>query len=230
MFNLAIAIFSLVAGSTGWVNTYFGCNGKFTGIMEVWQGIDSYLQQVDQNLCGPGCECYISNTQPFTTNPTIAPIFNSWSKTATNTGAINFQGCPSQVQQNAYLTAVKNDQLFDPSGNFDAGKFVGYMSRVERQFGCAGWCNVTYVNTNTQQTTAMFKYMFTDINNGPPANFGCLNSVMDWLPGYLKAFGSVTMVLVGLQLIVFALSICQCWARERDHEHQIPHHHDDNRK
>jgi len=31
-------------------------------------------------------------------------------------------------------------------------------------------------------------------------------------------------------MIVLAMAISQCWARERDHELQIPHHHDDDRK
>jgi hypothetical protein len=230
LFNLAIAIFSLIAGSEGWVNTYFGCNGKFSGVMEVWQGIDSYLQQVDQNLCSPNCPCSITNTQGYTNNPTIAPIFNSWTKTQSNSGAINFQQCSAQIQRNAYLNAVQNDALFDPQGNFDASRFVGYMSRVENKFQCSGWCNITYVDPTKQSTTAMFKYMFNDVNLGPPQNFGCLNSLITWLPPYLKAFGSVTMVLFGLQSIVLILALCQCWARERDHEHQIPHHHDDNRK
>jgi len=70
-------------------------------------------------------------------------------------------------------------------------------------------------------------FFFTDINRGPPLTLGCLDSVIQWLPPYLTAFGSVTMVLAAFQLIVFILALCQCWAREKDHEHQIPHHHDD---
>jgi hypothetical protein len=230
MFNIAIGVFACIAASNGWVNTYFGCNGKFSGILEVWQGIDSYLQQVDQGLCSTACPCYISNVVPFTTNPTVNPIFETWKRTNENSQAINFQGCGNNVQKNAYTQGVKNDPLFDPGANFDATKFSNYMALIENQFSCAGWCNITYVNTNTQQTTAMFKFLFTDINRGPPANLGCLNRLIEWLPPYLMAYGAVTLVLAGLQLIVFILALCQCCARNRDHEHQIPHHHDDNRK
>ena len=73
----------------------------------------------------------------------------------------------------------------------------------------------------------MAKYLFTDINRGPPRYIGCLNEVIQWLPGYLQAFGSMTMLLLGLQIVMLAMLICQYVAREKDHEKQIPHHHDD---
>jgi hypothetical protein len=230
LFNIAIGTFACIGASTGFVNTYFGCNGKFSGIMEVWQGVDSYLQQVDQGLCGPDCPCYISNTVPFTTNPTVFPIYNRWTKSADSSAAVNFQQCSAQVQRTAYVNAVNNDKLFDPTTNFDATKFSNYMGRMENQFQCSGWCNVTYANTNTGQVDAMFKYLFSDVNMGPPQNFGCLNKFIEWLPPYLMAYGAITLLLAGLQLVVFVLALCQCCARSRDHEHQIPHHHDDNRK
>lgn len=230
LFCIAIAIFSFIAGSHGWVNTYFGCNGKFDGVLGMWQGIDSYLQQVDQNFCGPNCPCYISNTNGFTTNSTVAPFYNQWTKTNDRLGNTAYQNCSSQVQSQTYSQAAAKDALFDPNANFDQNSFANYMQRVESRFSCAGWCNVTYFNTNTNTNAAMFKYNFNNINNGPAQNLGCLNSVINWLPPYLNAFGAVTMVLAGFQMIVFALAICQCWARDKDHEHQIPHHHDDNRQ
>jgi len=230
LFNIAIAVLSLIAGSHGWVNTYFGCNGKFDGVLGMWQGIDSYLQQVDQNFCGPNCPCFISNSTAFSNNATVAPFYDNWSKSNVAPGNTAFQNCSAQVQTSTYNVAAQNDALFDPQQNFDPINFGNYMQKVENKFQCTGWCNVTYFNTNSNTNTAMFKYNFNNINSGPVQNLGCLNSLMNWLPPYLMAFGSVTMVLAGFQIIVFALSICQCLARDKDHEHQIPHHHDDNRQ
>ena len=79
-------------------------------------------------------------------------------------------------------------------------KFQDYMANVENEFKCSGWCNVTYTNTNTNTRMVMFKYLYTNVNRGPPRYLGCLNSVIEWLPPYLNGFGSVTMVLAGFQV------------------------------
>lgn len=231
MFNTAIAIFALVAASHGWVNTYLGCNGKFNGVMETWRGIDSYLQRVDQALCSPACPCYFNVTSPFVNNATVAPYYNSWTKTLPNQlGNVAFQECSGQVQSNVINSARAADVYFDPNKEFNTANFFDYMNSVENDFKCAGWCNVTYFNTNTNSDQVMFKYLFSNVNKGVPQRLGCLNSIIEWLPPYLNAWGAVTLVLVGFQLIVFILTLCQCWAREKDHQHQIPHHHDDERK
>lgn len=200
LFNLAVAVFSLVAGSVGWVNTYFGCNGKFDGVLGIWQGIDGYLQQVDMALCSPVCPCLFVNTTGFVNNETVAPYYNNWSKAAVAPGNVAFQNCSAQVQNAVYTNAARSDALFDPDKTFNAPAFMDYMGRVENEFRCSGWCNVTYYNPSLQTTVPMFKYLFTDVNRGPPVFMGCLNSLINWLPAYLKAFGSVTMVLVGLQV------------------------------
>jgi hypothetical protein len=200
IFNFAIAVFALVAGTYGWVNTYLGCNGKFAGVMESWRGIDLYLQQVDQALCSQGCPCYFTNASGYISNTTIAPFYNEWTKSNIPPGHVAFQNCSARIKDNAYNTAVANDVYFDPQREFQKDKFYNYMAQVENDFQCAGWCNVTYVNSETSNRMVMFKYMFTDINRGPPVNLGCLDSVINWLPPYLQAFGAVTMVLAGFQV------------------------------
>lgn len=153
----------LVAGYHGFVNTYFGCNGKFSGMLEMWQGVDSYLQRVDQSLCSKNCPCTFTNTVPFSTNTTVAPYYNKWTKTDTF-GNSAFQNCTVQTQRGVYDQAVKDDSLFDPLKNFDTFNFASYMARVENKFQCAGWCNVTYYDTNTNSSAIMYKYLFTDVN------------------------------------------------------------------
>ena len=154
---------SLISGSHGFVNTYFGCNGKFSGVMEVWEGIDSYLQRVDQALCSPSCPCNIQNTVPFTTNQTVAPYFKNWNTTE-NYGASSFTNCTFAVQESAKKAAEKDDILFNKKKDFNSELFAHYMYKLENKFGCAGWCNVTYVNDKTNAKTTMYKYLFSDVN------------------------------------------------------------------
>lgn len=230
LFNLAIGILSIVAASHGWLNTYFGCNGRFDGLLGVWQGVDTYLQLADQNLCSKACPCMITNSTAFTTNSTVLPYYNQWEKSLSLPGIIAFQNCSNAVQAKTYNDAVRLNRYFDPEGTFVPSKFYDYMNDIEQKFHCNGWCNVTYFNTNTNKNTLMAKYLFSNVNRGPPERFGCLDSIIEWLPPYLNAFGAVTIVLAGCQLIVFALALMQCYAREKDHEEQIPHHHDENRQ
>lgn len=154
---------AIVGAGHGFVNTYFGCNGKFNGVLEMWQGVDAYLQRADQALCSRDCPCLITNTNAFTSNSTVIPYYNAWNKSATF-GSVAFQNCSTQTQYNTYAQAVLDDALFDPKKNFDTQRFARYMSNVEREFQCTGWCNVTYYDTTLNRNMIMYKYLFSDIN------------------------------------------------------------------
>ncbi len=154
---------ALLGANHGFVNTYFGCNGKFNGVLEMWQGIDAYMQRVDEALCSNDCPCSFTNTIPFTSNSTVVPYFDSWTKDPTF-GSIAFQNCSTQTLLNTYSKAVKDEPLFDPKKNFDGQKFARYMSNVENEFKCTGWCNVTYFDNTRNRSMTMYKYLFTDIN------------------------------------------------------------------
>lgn len=49
---------------------------------------------------------------------------------------------------------------------------------------------------------------------------GCLYPILQWLPPYLLAFGSVALVLAGCQLIVLILT--KMLARSKKHEDLRP--------
>jgi len=202
-----------------------------SAIMDTWRGIDSYMQQVDQYLCSNECPCTFTSDAAlaYSTNATLSPYYNRWVSVNIKPGNTRWENCPARIKDLAMREAQSNNPLFNPNNDFDQADFSTYMNNVEREFGCTGWCNVTYVNPQTNQINVMYKYLFSDINLGPPKTVGCLNPIINYLPPYLLAFGSVAMVLVGFQLLTLIMAICQCLAREKDHEHQIPHHHDDNR-
>jgi hypothetical protein len=207
---MSIAILAFVAGHYGWVNTYMGCNGNFKGIMEVWKGIDTYLQKVDQNFCSPRCPCFITNTQSFTKNDTIVEYYNQWTKSNIPPVSIAFQNCTNSAQENTYYQTLADDSTFDPTGVFDQKQFSSYMSAVEMEFECSGWCNVTYVNRNTDKMMVMHKYLFSDINRGVPPKLGCLDSMLGYLPAYLNGWGALAVVIALLQVRIYFIIRLLC--------------------
>ncbi len=229
LWNFAVAVYVLVAGGPGWRSIYEGCQMKYNGVLGQFHNIDTYLQEVDKNMCSPQCPCFISNSSGFSGNSTVTPFYNLWTKTTNPKGAVAFQNCTNELQSFTYKEAMRRDKNFDPEGTFDVIKFQDYFARLENDFGCTGWCDVEYFNPNYNQNVFMAKYLFTDINRGPPVHFGCLNKLMEWLIPMLQAFGAIMIILVATQIGLVTLGLCQAWAREKDHEKQIPHHHDDNR-
>ncbi len=180
--------------------------------MEIWRGIDAYLVNVDQQLCSPECPCYLTNTLPFTDNPSVVSYFNQWTLTPEIYGAVAFQNCTSTVRNSAYSGAITLDPNFDPNSEFNSLRFADYMSRIENEFNCSGWCRINYINRITGQNMVISKYLFTNINRsyiynirGPPQNQGCYYPVINWIIPYLLAWGSVTMVLVGFQVILYKI-------------------------
>lgn len=230
LFCLTIGIYSVVAGRYGWSNTYLGCKMNYNGVLGNFHNIDSYLQITDQILCSASCPCFLPNGNLFTSNSTVSSSYNSWVKVNNPKGATSFTNCSSKLQDYALSEARRRDPNFDLDGSFDAIKFSDYMSRVENDFNCNGWCSVEYYNPDYNKTVLMSKYLFTDINRGPPTYFGCINQLTPWLSGMLQAFGALHILLSSLQGAIFAFTLCQAYAREKDHEKQIPHHHDDNRQ
>lgn len=229
IWNLAIGIFALVSYNVGFVNTYVSCNGQFNGILSVWQGVDTYLQQANNALCSEECPCALTNQTGYVTNSTILPMYKSMNRTDNPNGAISFSNCSDSVRYRALNRAKELDPLLEAEGEFDPLNFAQYMATVENYFSCAGWCNTTYFDTNTNQTTQMFKYLFTDINKGPALHSGCLEPMINWLPGYLGAYGSMTMVLAIVQIGMLGISMMQAKNKEDIVEDKIPHHEENRR-
>ena len=223
IWNLSIGIFALVSYNVGFVNTYLSCNGQFSGIFSVWQGMDTYLQQVNDALCSDKCPCALTNTTGYVTNVTVLSMYKAMNRTDNKNGAVSFADCSDSVRYKTLEKAKEKDPLIESEGIFDPNNFAQYMSTMESYFQCAGWCNTTYKNSKNE-TTTMYKYLFTDINKGPALHSGCLDSMINWLPGYLGAYGSMTMVLAIVQIGLLGLSMMQCKRKENEIEDKIPHY------
>lgn len=226
VWNIAIGVFALVAYRVNFFNTFLSCNSGYDGVLALWNGVDTYLQHANNALCSPNCPCHFTNTSGFLSNINIAPYYDTWNKTNDPAGSIAFPNCSETVKVKALELTRKEDSNLEPMGTFDPDKFAGYMGFVENFFDCTGWCNTTYYDTLNNKTEVFYKYLFSDINRGPPVHTGCLMPMVNWLLPYLGAWGSLTIALSILQLIVFAFTILQCQQKSNEDEDQIPHHED----
>lgn len=208
IFNFCIGIFALVGFNVGFMNTLMGCNkSHFNGVLEIWQGIDSYFQEVATSFCSADCPCDLKNISSFEKNATTSPFVKDWNVSLT--GAVAFQNCSETVQNNTFKNANLSNPYLDPNNTFNQFSFWKYMARVEDFFQCTGWCNTTYTNPISNKTEPMTRYMFSDINKGPVQHIGCIDSIVNWLPGYLGSYGAITMVLGLMQTALFALLVYQ---------------------
>ena len=203
-FNFAIGCLVIAAGSIGYIPLTMGCNAKISGMLEIWDNMDTYLHNVDQALCSKNCPCAFNGS--FTDDMEYASIYKTWVKSNASFGPISFANCTGEVKTNVYEKTKKENEDFDIENTFDVNKFSDYMGMIEEKFNCVGWCSTSY-QINKTNSTKMIKYLFSNINNGIPQHFGCVDQVIEWLPQYLLSNGACTLVQVVFQIIIFILCI-----------------------
>ncbi len=140
-----------------------GCNARITGILEVFQHMDTYMINVDRSLCSPDCPCNIQDKSAFQKNPNTTSSYSTWTLTNQVYGATAFQNCSSAVQANTLAATISQNPQF-PINSFRPNNFHDYMARVEREFNCVGWCNVVYLTSTSTTPITFSKYLFSDIN------------------------------------------------------------------
>jgi hypothetical protein len=165
VFTGAIAILALVGGSVGKIEEYLGCNSKYTGVLDAWKYIDTYLIKVDSNFCTADCPGYFSNPLAYTSNTNAAVYYNLWTKSLDQTGATHFQNCTAAVQQNAVNQFVTARNNAEETKGFKADVFADYWAYIENEFECSGWCTTTYERTvaGVPTTFGMYKYLFSGL-------------------------------------------------------------------
>lgn len=141
----------------------YGCNAKISGILDVWRHMDTYLINVDRALCSVECPCRITNRAIYEINPNTTAAFSSWTLSDQAFAATAFQNCSAGVQANVLAATTAQNRLF-PVDDFRAQEFANYMSRVEREFNCVGWCNVVYLTSAAATPITFSKYLFSDLN------------------------------------------------------------------
>jgi len=207
-----IGVMSFVAKSNNWLVSYLGCNTKWSSLSDTYKGIDTYVHNVDQFLCSKKCKCSFETKtiDSYKNNSTLAPFFNLWTITEDPINSANeFYHCPNSTKDLAFSMAVSDAKKIQ---DLDLNKmtFYSYMSILEKKYSCSGFCNTTYYNTFTNSKMRTVKYLFTNINNGPPTNIGCMNMFTKDLPNYLGMIGSISIPIAGVLIIIFILTICLC--------------------
>jgi hypothetical protein len=125
--------------------------------------MDSYLINVDRALCSVDCPCKIKNKADFEFNPNATAAYSTWSLSTQVFAATAFQNCSNVVLSNV-LTATTTQNPSFPIDSFNSLEFADYMSRIEMEFNCVGWCSVKYISSGSSTPTTFSKYLFSDIN------------------------------------------------------------------
>ena len=231
---MSISFFTLIAGSTGKLEKYVGCQTKMKGIFKYWDEIDNYLQLIDKNFCSKNYACIINKytDQIFKNDPIIKPIYSELYKNGeievrdigdvSDDGYISWRKYPKSQQASIVKTATLTMKGLDVD-DFSPRIFNRFWEHIENKFDCTGFCSTVYQLTpqdlNDYHSIAiadtktyplqipMFKYLFSDINRGIPKHIGCMRPLMKWLPKMLISFGSFALFTGLVQLMLFFLSI-----------------------
>lgn len=234
-FVLGVAIFCFIAIKTRYWKDYLGCNADYKGYLSIWNSVDTYLQLVDEYLCGPQCKCAFNTDQIilYTTNSTTLPYFNLWytNITTENDSSVsirknidyccdnnNNEECKKN-EKNALYDTLKNIYL-NRNGylnhTFKPKVFHKYYRHIEKHFKCTGFCGVTYLNNNTKTNQKIVKYLFSDLTTEIPQHFGCIGAMMDWLRKTLVAFGVIAVLLFIALIILFIIGLLYLFEGDED--------------
>ena len=240
---MSISFFTLIAGSTGKLNKYVGCQTEFKGILKYWDDIDIYLQKIDQLFCNDnddnGCQCVINEytDKIFKDDPIIGFLYtNLYQNTKKivikkigavdyDNDAISWRKCSQKAIKNSNSALDREMRNID---GFEPKIFNRFWEHIENKFDCTGFCSTVYQYTGQTSSNndalfkqaplqmPMFKYLFSDINRGIPKHRGCMKPILDWLPKMLISFGSFALFAALVQFGLFILSISLLGASSSD--------------
>ena len=229
---MSISFFTLIAGSTGKLNKYVGCQTEFKGILKYWDDIDNYLQTVDKYFCKEknpkdsndiSCQCSITKyaDKIFKDDPIIGPLYQSLYIPGKEIEVVEIKDFDRDTDKYSWRKcsqkALTNIKMRNIEG-FEPKIFNRFWEHIENKFDCTGFCSTVYQRDGgfsnpldkfdeAPLQIPMFKYLFSDINRGIPKHRGCMKPIMDWLPKMLISFGSFALFAALVQFALFCLSI-----------------------
>jgi hypothetical protein len=222
IFLTGIAILDLIVDSNirSDQRNNIGCNTNYTPLLNSYKIVDTYMQNVDTAFCSTSCPCNIYNPFAFTAYP------NTYATWVSNTNGVNnFTSCSAPLQNNVYTNSLSQYQSKtgdNSNRTFSTSNFANYWGSVETRFNCSGFCNTTYLN-NQGQSITIAKYLFSDINRGPPNTIGCYAPLFAWFANFLEAYGIIALIIALLMLILIILVCFWCCCPKPEVE--IPSHH-----
>lgn len=149
------------------------------GILQLWEGVDSYMIEADKALCSPDCPCYFSDSEKFKLDEVNISLYKKWTKSTSKiNGYRNISSCPQNIKNKVLSNAQKLDSKFntDTKSGFNETLFYQSFAMFENYFNCSGWCTTEYADSDlTKPKTVMLKYLFTDV--GRLVNFLILEAL-----------------------------------------------------
>ena len=182
----------------------------------MYTNIDYLLQAMDVALCSNDCQCKFDEAtkNAFEQNTTTKTYFQNWKNGGAND---RFQNCSETIRKNVETTF----QQYDTANggylkSFTLSSFTDFWEYIENKFECSGWCVTEYTytsstGTKTTEQRAFYKYLTSGVNRGIVKNLGCLDQVLDWIPGKLLIYGVLGLICScsGILAIFFALvTVC----------------------
>jgi len=212
MFLWAIGIMALIGATHDGLATTIGCRTNFDGFFTPYRDLEHYVAQADARFCTTACPCNFNNITAFSGNPTLANQIRSW--VVSPNGATNFQSCPPSVHAASIAGAAQRNQTYYDQ-NFNQSDVWNYYNWMETEFQCSGWCGSSYTNPVTGASSPITRYVFSDINRGPPIYHGCINRLVEWLPDLLIAFGALALLTGLLMALLLIPLLLLCFARDK---------------
>ena len=166
--------------------------------------LDKYMALVDENLCSQNCPCDITYITMFS----HLPNFQDWTLKPLSR-VYNFQSCPFLVR-NATIGASNatdysisfNSNYRNQVDSYDEQQFFDTWKYIENTYRCTGFCNTTYINSQNK-IVSMYKYLFSDINNGIPQNKdGCYKAIVNYTASYFSSYGSYILIISIFMLLI----------------------------
>lgn len=232
---LGLGIFCLVNSSTAFVSKTFGCETENQSLNSTYSNYDRYLQEVDKVFCSSNCVCSLYNYKNFTevqqTNEnknnkysevdsrgdySLEFSLSTWDfdeKTGKPTAFTNCTANAQELAKNNFRSKY-NSNMTDK----DISDFTSWYTLLEVNFNCVGICNTKYVVNGFRRR--MNKFLFTDINRGPPDYFGCIDSIAEWVPSQLLIVGFVCLGLVIVSSIILWLTGILVFGNNKDEENK----------
>ncbi|MCQ2821753.1 MAG: tetraspanin family protein [archaeon] len=225
LFSWSISIFALIGGKF-WhkVDGMLGCDTKSTGVMHMYENVDTYLKFVDSLLCSNQCPCPMARIiqKEFKEDLFAAETFKLWNitedeeryngyslhdfkKGIDDDDAFSFRTCSDWVKNEALDRYMEHSNATHHYIN--PKRFARYWKKIEKRFNCTGWCKTKYTDPYTNEPKSMYKFLFSDVNKGIPKYSGCLSRLLKFFQNYLFSFGGLFIFAALLQTIALIVAI-----------------------
>jgi hypothetical protein len=200
-----VGIICLVLSVNANIINSFTCNNMYNSRNS---RLDVYMAKVDETFCSARCPCDIATQNLSKFAGQAKSIFDLWS-IAFSTKTYNFGNCPSQVKTDTFNLAEATDYSVsfnfnyrNSSETFDQDNFFKTWNYLETTYKCSGFCNTTYTDTLNKNRT-MYKYLFSDVNNGvPDFRDGCYKAIVNGVGSYFSSYGSYILIISIFMLII----------------------------